>query len=210
MEEEEAMSLVFRDSDHTYWLDGRELPGITRVLRDVGIGDLDQTDPRIAYAAGRGKAVHEATALDDRGELDDASVDPVVRPYLDAWRRFRVESGFRPIVSLIEVPLARAELGYAGTPDRCGWLGQLPVVLEIKATSQLHRRVGLQLGAQQMLAWTTEEFGAVVPNAVRRFAVRLCPDENPPYRLQEFKDPEDRHTFLAALRVWLWKQKEGS
>ena len=203
-------TLVFRESDHSYHLDGRELPGITRVLRDVGIGDLDVDDPVIAYAAERGKAVHEATALDDRGELDEASVDPVVRPYLDAWRRFRGESGFRPIPSLIEVPLARSDLGFAGTPDRCGWLGQIPIVLEIKATSQLHRRVGLQLGAQQMLAWTTEEFGAVVPNAIRRFSVRLCPDENPPYRLQEFKDPEDRNVFLAALRVEQWKRKEGA
>lgn len=201
--------LVFDPVEHRYFLDGRELPGITRVLRDVGIGPLPQSEIRVAdsfaYAAERGKAVHEATALDDRGELDEESVDPVVRPYLDAWRRFREESGFRPEPTLIEVPLARSDLGFAGTPDRAGILGEDRIVLEIKVTAEMPSWVGLQLAGQRMLAWTTREFGAVVPNAVRRFAVQLRPDGT--YRLWEFRDPEDGRVFLACLSIYQWKAK---
>jgi hypothetical protein len=59
-----------------------------------------------------------ATALDDQGILDESSVDPAVAPHLEAWRKFRRESGFSPkaIEQIVQHPTYR----YCGTIDRDG------------------------------------------------------------------------------------------
>ena len=69
-----------------------------------------------------GTAVHIATQLDDEGYLVEASVDPLVAPYLAGWRKFRSEMApeWESIEQMVYNPL-----GFCGTPmsrrsSRCG------------------------------------------------------------------------------------------
>ena len=75
---------TFDPATHSYYRDGARIPGVTEVLREAGmLTDHSRTDP---FYAERGTLVHEAIALDLRGELDEESVDQEIRPYLESAR----------------------------------------------------------------------------------------------------------------------------
>jgi hypothetical protein len=216
--------LVFDERTHQHFLDGVELPSITRVLRMAGIDVFPRAEfvssEAMARAAERGRAVHEATALDDMGDLDPETVDPLVAGYLEGWRRFRADTKFVPDPRFTEAPLASGLMGYAGIPDRGGHfpnpaaagrdIGDLianrvaqdfPAVVEIKAVTELHDRIGIQLAAQGKLL---AEHGFF---AVKHVAVQLRPDGT--YRMREYLGPLDREMFFSALRIVTWRLNHG-
>ena len=109
--------------DHRYFdTRGVEYVGVTSVTSKI----LDPDSARYFTEASavRGSAVHLATALDDLGTLDEASVDPRIAGYLAAWRRFREEFGFVPVETERRVwcDVNRA----AGTFDTLGYREKIP------------------------------------------------------------------------------------
>lgn len=108
---------------------GRLYPSVTTILKAEGFINTAYYDD---WSRDRGSMIHLATAYDDQGELDEETLDPVIIPYLDAWRKFRKESGFAP--EKIEPPLMSTVYRYAGTPDR---IGELPGRIK-RAAVELH------------------------------------------------------------------------
>jgi hypothetical protein len=120
----------FNEDGHVYTLDGARLPSVTGILQDEGFIDNRFFDN---YSRDRGTYVHLATHLDDSGDLDEATVDPFIMPYLEAWRRFKKESGF--VVEQSEISLASRAYSYAGTIDR---IGRFPAGGIARAAVELH------------------------------------------------------------------------
>lgn len=108
---------------------GRVYPSVTTILKAEGFINTAYYDD---WSRDRGSMIHLATAYDDAGELDEENLDPVILPYLKAWRRFRKESGFVP--EQIEPPMMSTAYRYAGTPDR---IGDLPGRIK-RAAVELH------------------------------------------------------------------------
>lgn len=125
-----ADPVEFTADGHIYTLNGLRLPSVTGILKDEGFIDDRFFDD---YSRDRGTFVHLATHLDDTGDLDEDTIDPVIMPYLEAWRRFKEESGF--IVEQSEISLANTTYNYAGTIDRIGHFpsGSIP-----RAAVELH------------------------------------------------------------------------
>lgn len=197
--------LVVDEANHAYSWEGRRLPSVTQVLRvldDFGDVPKDVLD----FAAFRGTAVHEATALADRDDLDEESLDPELAGYVAAWRRFREESGFEPL--LVEHRVVNLQLGYAGTVDRVGQLGGRMALLDIKSGSRVPRSAGPQLaGYWEALTWMVEH--GYLERSLRlhyrdRYVVHLRPEGR--YSLVPMRDPRDRSIFAAALDIWNWKE----
>lgn len=139
--------ILTRDSDHRYWLGGKELAPVSRILNVIA--PYQYSDP---VAMLRGTAVHLATEYWDRQTLDPASVDPAIAGYLEAWKNFRSVTGFVPTLDSIETYVADSDLGVAGTYDR---LGTMPsngaaVLLDIK-TGAHHWRYDVQVTAYDYL-----------------------------------------------------------
>jgi hypothetical protein len=111
--------MIILAEDHRY-IDtdtGRVYPSVTQTIRDAGLmGYMPEDD----WYLERGTAVHAATALWDRGELDEDTVDPAVAPYLDAWKRYRADMRDPDIGLMIEQIVYDPIVGYAGTMDRAG------------------------------------------------------------------------------------------
>ena len=101
---------VYIDSDTD-----RVFPGVTSVIKDAGLMGYMPGDE---WYLERGTAVHEATALWDRGVLDEDSLDPQIAPFLASWKQYRADTGFAP--KLIEEIFVDPIFGYAGTIDRDG------------------------------------------------------------------------------------------
>jgi len=184
------------DEQHRYWLGDRRLPGVTEVLESVGLIDYSVVPQAIRdQALERGTYVHEATALDDQDRLSERSLDPVLVPYVAAWRLFRKDSGFTPEV--IEEMAYHETLLYAGTPDRIGTMGKQRVIIDIKSGG-LPPWVMIQLAA----------YKAIVDHTLLRYAVVLKKDGR--YSLHgPYTDASDLSVFLGALSVHNWKTEHG-
>lgn len=178
------MAFTFNAEPHEYRLDGRRLPSVTQVLHGVGIID---TSFFVAGSANHGIHIHRICEWSDKGELDEATLDPHWWPYHEAWKDFR--SKFSLEESNIETPLYHAEYGFAGTPDRY----RPDFILDIKsgAPAAWH---ALQTAAYKILTRCY---------AAKRFTVYLSAAGT--WKLDEHKDKDDEKVFLAALAVYNWK-----
>jgi hypothetical protein len=196
--------LDFNAERHEYRLHGRVIPNVTRILDPLTDIHKMPAD-RVEFARLRGQAVHQATALWDWEMLDEASVDPQIVGYLDAWKRFRAESGFVP--ELIEHRVVHLLHGYAGTLDRTGRMratapGMLDII-DIKTSSDVYlKAVGPQTAAY---AKAVENQCRIVP--WRRLAVQLRPDGT--YRVHTCTDANDFAVFMAALTLYQWQLKHN-
>ena len=101
------MKLDFNAEAHEYRLDGQLVPSVTQVL--AVLEDFEGVPWHLLEAARKfGQHVHEACALMVRGELDWASLDPALVPYVEAAQRFIDESGF--VVRACELQVAHPSL----------------------------------------------------------------------------------------------------
>lgn len=196
--------LLFDEPTHTYRVDGVVIPSVTQILEAVGIIDYSHIPPADReWALERGRMVHLYTQYDDEGTLDDSAVDPRIRPYLEAWRAFRRDTGLiLDKINGVEKRVYSRSHGYAGTLDRIGILarGIKTVLVDIK-TNKAEPWVKLQLAAYA---------GAVGPPPLQitRVCVELRDDET--YRVLTFSGANfnaDFADFLGALRTMRWLQK---
>lgn len=185
------MSYEFDRDAHRHLFSGRIIPGATDLLKDAGFkypdGNMEM-----------GQAVHLATEFDDKGILDSASVSDEVFPYLEGWRKFKQETGFKP--TRIEEPNMNTALCFATVLDREGtWnLGKPRVLVEIKKYAPPFF-TGLQLAIQDLTLPAL-----TLPRD--RVAVELKNTGN--YEIHWFKNKNDRSMamFLASL---YWYKRNG-
>lgn len=122
--------IPFIEEGHFYEHEGRRLPSVTGILKAEGYID---TTYYTEYGRERGSFVHLACHYDDIGDLDEDTLDPEIKPYLDAYRRFKAESGF--IVEQSEPPMMSTKYLFAGTPDK---IGAFPAGTVKRAAVELH------------------------------------------------------------------------
>jgi len=189
-------ALRFDEATHTYWLGDESLPSVTRIIEAAGLVELHGSAEQLDYARDRGTALHMATELDDRGELDEDSVADDIRGHLAAWRRFRAESGIR--IDAIECRLYHPRLRYAGTIDRIGTLQRRRAIIDIKTGAE-RRATGVQLAAYEAMA----KHAGLCASGTRRYGCYLSDDGN--YKLVPYTDTRDLLAFCAALSIFRWR-----
>jgi hypothetical protein len=198
--------LTFDPDRHLYRFKGMPVPSVTQVL--VGLRLID--DRYFTQAArDRGNAVHAAVQFWLEGDLDWSTVDPEIRPYVDAAILFLDDSHARNVTSERRVyhPSAR----YAGTLDADGEFFGDPGIVDWKSGAA-GDTVGLQTSGYEMAV--EQEVGLARGAYRRRFAVQLR--KNGTYKAHDLSDvkarPEalrDRQRFLSAVdlfRTFAWKE----
>lgn len=196
--------LTFDAARHEYRLPtGERVPSVTEILRATGVSTdvvalaevigAEVIDEKRAI----GTALHaDAHAYDDN-DLDWATVDPRVRPYLEAWAAFRANSGLVPVTR--ERRVYHAGLRYCGTldgifTDRRG----RHILIDIK-TGDPESAGGRYQTAAYQLAWHCER--AAVP-ITERWCVRLMPERRIPYRIIQYHDWRDEQTWRAIVATY--------
>lgn len=198
--------LAFDPETHRYTFEGKPLPAVTKVLQILERRSAPLE--LLEFAGERGRAVHEACELDDRNDLDEATVDPIIRPYLEAWRSFKRGVGYEPVE--IELAVANGRYGYAGTLDRVAVVNGKAAVLDIKTGSAVPLYAGPQLAAyQEAYAWVVGAALVKRPAQLptRRYAVWLRDDGR--FHLIKYDSPEDWGVFRSALNIWQWMEKNA-
>lgn len=187
--------IVFDEARHEYLVGGRLVPSVTQVLsilQDFGAVPADV----LAAAAEFGTHVHQAVDLDNKGVLDEASLDPALAPYLADWRSFLCDTGAGVLAS--EVRVYHPGRKYAGTLDALVRIRNKVAVVDVK-TGQVPRTVGPQLAAYELAYSASDENEHAIR---RRLCVQLTGDG---YRVHEQKNPADWSVFLSALNCWRFR-----
>jgi hypothetical protein len=104
--------LLFQDNGHKYTFDGKPVDGLTSTIQEAGLISNYASE----WYMTRGTYIHLATQLWDEGILDESTVDPQIKGYLESWKRFRKDQDYTPIE--IELQLYDPIYLYAGTIDR--------------------------------------------------------------------------------------------
>jgi hypothetical protein len=188
--------LTFDEETHTYRVNGKVVPNVTRILKPL-IGYEGVQAWMLERKSAIGKAVHKATELWDADDLDEEALDPILRPYLDAYKLFFDQ--VKPTWRRTERPVYHARFGYAGTLDREGLVFDEPAVVDLKCTVDITPAVGVQTAA----------YGAPIEAEDgikrKRYALQLRPDRT--YRLEPMEDASDFQTFLACLSLHNFKER---
>lgn len=187
--------LTFDEATHTYRYGDVVVPNVTRILDPLT--DWSRIRPDVLERKRQiGTAVHKACELDDLGTLDDESVDPLIRGYLNAYRKFTRE--MRPQWYAIEERLFHNMHQYAGTLDRYGTVLDEESLVDIKSGDHLKVH-HLQLSAYR---------GAYKPatNNCKRATLHLNADGTYKYRVDTTDHARNMAVFLSALNLWRWQQ----
>lgn len=196
----DAPALTFDEAAHVYRLGGAVVPSVTQLLKPIG-ADFSQIDPRVLEAKRQlGTSVHLACELDDENDLDEETLPADVLPYLQAWRKFKADTG--AVVIMNEQRLASVSHRFAGTLDRVVQVRSGDIYLiDLKTAASMWRSFGVQLCGYQLLldesAFTTK---------LARKGLQLKADGT--YRLEPYNNPNDAACFRALLSLHHWKESQ--
>jgi hypothetical protein len=199
----------FDPETHRYSIDGRPLPGVTSILKAVGIYvPPPMSDEDREFYLARGKAVHAACELLDAGTLDEDSVDPAIAGRVDAYRAFRAQESFRRVGS--ELRVGSDCYRFAGTPDLLGWISGEFAIIDLKSAAAPDRATAIQCAAYAK-AWEECHLlhGCDTGRVERTYSLNLR--DGGTFRLTRLDklEPNAWQVFLAALTVYNWRQRNG-
>lgn len=107
--------LSFDEEHHIFTAEGEIIPSVTSIIRKAGLTPDWSQIADIEWYASRGTYVHQATEMWEKGTLDENTVDKEIRPYLEAYKRFRADYPVKVIDQ--EVRLWHPTYRYAGIID---------------------------------------------------------------------------------------------
>lgn len=166
-------------------------PRVTAIIKEAGLCDASWWTE---YHRDKGSALHKATELLDRKDLDRSSVDPAIHGRLAAYERFLRE--VEPRIYSIEEEFVSEPYGYMGHRDRTLTINHRFGVLDVKPPTRYPWQ-GVQLAA----------YSVPLGPDVARWSLHLSDDGT--YKLIEHTDRNDWRVFLAALSIYNWKLKHG-
>ena len=121
--------LKFEEEGHRFSANGRPVPSVTQVLRDLGCYDPGKYT---AGSAGRGTWVHKACHHQWKGILDWGEMPPDKLGYLSAFVLFLAENQ-NLVIADVEKMVSHSGAWFAGFADIIGILDDQPILIDIKS-----------------------------------------------------------------------------
>jgi hypothetical protein len=189
--------LTFNPQLHEYQISGVVVPSVTTITAPL----VDFSGiPKSVLERKRqiGTALHRCIELLLADDLDTSSVASEVAPYLQAFEKWRQESGF--VTDECEKRVHSTLLKYAGTLDLNGWTvkGKRGVV-DFISTYALSTVTGIQTAGY---AIASIEMGDKI---AERYSLHLKPDGT--YNFVQHKDRMELEHFKTLLSFYRIKEK---
>lgn len=186
------------DENHTYWLGGKPVPSVSKILQEAGL--IDDTYFTEDHRE-RGTNVHKAISHFLTTNTMPDFLAPDEEGYFKAAFRFLKQCLFE--VKHVEHMVYSPTYNFAGTADAVGLLNGKWAVLDFK-TGTPGRIHGLQLAGYAMAL----NDGLAVANtrawvAYQRIGVYL--NARAKYKIVNYNSSDDLGVFLACLTVTRWK-----
>lgn len=196
------------DENHIYRIEEQQVISVTQLLQAEGFIDYSAVpEERLEKAKNFGTAVHLMTSLYDKDDLLEEKLDENLRPYLNAWIKFRKDAGVGFDILEIENKIGSKIFKIAGTPDRIVMFNGKRTVLEIKSTASLQPQIELQTAGYMLIYNKMAEEGSLGANfrVKERLGILLKPDGT--YKLENYDDKSDLAVFQSALNCHNWKKE---
>ena len=191
------MPLEFDEVDHIYRLDGRVLPSVTEILKDVGAIDTQW------YTEGdrhRGSLVHRAALYLMEGDLDWSELDESIAGYVRSLDRFLAENRVEVLFAekIVHGP------NHAGRLDIvCKLSGRLALIDE--KTGNVEPACKLQTAGYAQALEYSEGI-----RAERRYGLKLHADGKAARIVGPYDDVSDFAYWNACVRVYYGKRNRWS
>lgn len=188
------MKIEFDAATHRYKLDGKSVPSVTQtlgVLQDFRFVDANV----LKRAQDFGNAVHKMVQLWEEDDLDMATVDPALVPYLDGYLLWR--SHFAPEIVKCEVVVGHKSYGYAGTLDLLAVKGTRRVLVDVKSGTS--KTVGPQTAAYKAA------YESMVAERIHERRCLTLTATGP--KCMKLDDASDWSLFLSCLNVHNYREK---
>lgn len=216
----QGINCQFDPVEHVYTQDYVVIPPVTYILLETGISDDFEGIPKatLAYARERGSYVDACLRALDAGELDEAAVHSEANGYLQGYKLFKTERGFKPHIWGTPRVAVKNGMRFGMTEDITGWMNGGPWLIDVKCTAQMPKSVVVQtaayasgLGHAVISDRGIETYDFVKgytasdltdPAKLRtvpwnRAALQLFPDAT--YVFDPHTDPQDDMEWLSAL-----------
>lgn len=191
-------TLLFFDQEHKYTLDGEILPSVSELCRFISREIYDSVSQyNLDRAAERGTKVHKACeALDLYGKVE---VSDDIAPYVNAYLKFRKEH--KAEWEMIERSMHHPKDKYAGTIDRYGLVDGEAVLIDLKTTYTVHKRLAMaQLNLYRRMLLETAH------PVQKQYILHLTKDG---YKLVEIERRDDIPEALLVLHRLMEKKKRS-
>jgi len=195
----DTTGLTFDPEVHRYMLNDMVVPSVTQIIKGGGLfGDFTKfvDEEALKHAMELGTAAHLATQYYDEKRLDMDALSDEVRPFVDAWARFRMDTGVN--INYCEVKVCHREMMYAGTVDRIvRWKNGTAAIIDIKT--------GVPQKWHAIQTYAYARAYAAKGRVIGRYSVYLDKEAN--YKVVEHKDGRDGDVWNACLTLHRWKQR---
>ena len=109
------IKIDYDSEHHLYFLNGNIVPSVTEITGCLhNFGDIPKQ--KLEAAAKKGTVVHTAIQYYLENDLDENTLDEVIKPYLESFKNCYKYSGMKPIK--LEMIVGSLKLQYAGRFDR--------------------------------------------------------------------------------------------
>lgn len=198
--------LQFDPVAHSFAWKGQDKPGVSRVLRDMGMATSWYKEDPIYRE--RGSAVHVAADLIDAGEFSEEGTHSLLLGYTRGYAKFLADTGFKAERS--EVRVYSSAYQVAGIPDKWGYVpSRKRWLLDIKSGKSAPRGVELQLGLYRLILsdCVTDTGEALAEKFDDAKCVHLAGDGT--YTLIDCSDSKWLTHSLAATNLWWLRKRWG-
>jgi hypothetical protein len=190
--------LTFNEEIHQYYWDGKPIPNVTSIIKDLTSYDMIQPGT-LELARQKGVFVHKMVELWALGQLGERGDQPEwIRPCYDEFLKFANDVGLKVLAP--EKKIYHPIYKYAGTLDlRCTMRHKKGVgILDVKRSFMAGDVIGLQLAGYE----GAENADKSQERIEWRAAIRI--HENHKYRLESYEDSNDWAVFIACLVRYKW------
>jgi hypothetical protein len=193
--------LRFIEETHQYFDGDTELPSVTDIVRFCDYDKIKNArsggDP---FYRERGTKVHELCAdYDFTGALPTGTgVDGYLKAYADFKRDYRVNDWL-----FVEYQLGDAQIGFAGTLDRVGYIEGRLSILDLKTASNVNKVIlQAQLTGYLLLLQDDTTFH-ISADSVKLYGLQL--KKNGTYTLHEVEPDYELFNACRTIHRKFWK-----
>lgn len=201
-----APELIFREADHTYFMDGVEVPSVTKII-EPAYDFCFVKQEHLDRARDLGSKVDRTIQLFETGTLDRPSLHPILEAYLAQYLRAKDFLKFDPIG--FQTQVCSRKYKYAGTMDLHGLLlPSMPfddveeVIIDIK-TGLYYSAHKLQTAGYKLAA---VERG-IVSEKCKRASLYLAEDS---FEIVWHTSPYDVIAFISLQNFHHWSVNHGN
>jgi len=194
--------LIFDEATHTYTYQGREIPSVTRIIREVGMSSFGNptgtTRPMQI-----GKWIHEMLRLDLSNKLDESTLSPIMKMILNDVRAWAKRIDLKSLV--LETPLVHSLYRFSGTPDLIGLAEEKLTIFDWKWGEPRPSDL-VQLAGYWLLALNCYE-DLPRPGQIMPVYLKALSRGQDPKAIHGQDFIESISMFSSAQMIYRWKEK---